>query len=226
MEKQQVTDKDDEAKRLMDLLPLLKGPALSILCALRIFSTLSVWKLTGATGYSDKTILSSLIKLRDLDLVSKISGRWVLTTDIFDFGEIPYVRNNSLRTDKFHPEKFRTYGESSSTATAINPPRTIREEVVVTEKNSDSQKAKVLQLLNDSGIHGSKAEELKDLSHMKIEYVKEHLDYWKRHPNLRAGLVITRMEHNEPVPREEKKLNAEKEAKSYIDGPFAEYVNH
>jgi hypothetical protein len=176
---------DVNEKDKLDLLPYLKGAAISILLALQFSrKPMSNRKLQKATDYSDKSISLGLEKLKDKGVVRRSQGGWILAFDFFETGYMP-TKDSEL---------FRTDGNSSSTTTDINNVNQFNDSIVV-----DSRKNSAYQALRDAGIYDPKASDLVELKYVTEEFVKAHAEYGKL-ANNGIGLIINRIEKGEPVP--------------------------
>jgi hypothetical protein len=178
----------DDGKEKLNLLPALKGAPICILYALHFFQgTMTNRQLINTTGYSDKTISAGTEKLKAKGLIRRSVGGWAMSTNFFEVGKFP-----TQDSELFHP-----HGNSTSTTTALKDTRFPNEIAVI-----DTRKNSVLKQLHAAKIFEPTASKLVELDHVTEEYVRDHVNYGKKH-NEGIGLVITRIQNGEPVPVKE-----------------------
>jgi hypothetical protein len=178
------------------LLRMLKGAPLSVLLAVT-WSGQAVtngW-LASVTGYTDKTVASALILLKEYDMITNTRSGWMIAKGTqlklgFSGNSDTFVqlsRNNSDSSSSLIKESVEIYSE---------------------EQQEESEKFRINPLFESnlvacltSKIREPKASILADLPHVTPEYIYAHTQTARLEGNL-IGTAIYRIENNwdQPLP--------------------------
>jgi hypothetical protein len=225
----------------------LKGAPLSILFALSVMHqrVSQVW-LEGVTGYTDKPISSALSYLEEIGLADHTSSGWKLT---WKAKQLPLPMEITAGEEELspqsrgergeEPEEDREEQEQENNSDSSCQGRNNSTPLIITindsndeeginnntttggRKNSDSG---VLDALSRAGIMGKKRVSLAKLAWVTAESVSAWEAQLKRDKKERysPGLLISVLESGDPAPKPVDKENRRR----YIEGPYAEFVEH
>jgi hypothetical protein len=211
-------------KNPIHLVKSLKGSAISILFALAIVKQNcgAEW-LSRVTGYSMHPILEGLKLLEEYDLVIKIDRyHWGLSASahrlpiMIDNSALPLIGENSMDGTGNY---CKSDGAAASNATIVGKRQIGRGEVEENKLTRDNRES--IEILHKGGVGEPTASRLAKLDWMTPEYVKAHLAKGKT-DGVGLALVIHRMRSHDQEP--ESGINWDR--RSYIEGPYKDWIEH
>lgn len=224
----------------------LKGAPLSILIVLGMVKTRVTQEyLERATGYTDKPVSQALEYMREIGLVDHTSSGWQLTrgaaqlplTMAIDEGEQADHTSERAHSSEPSPEErpedgsdcetSRKYSDSNNYYYPLNQEVNSQEELIISEsrKNSDS----LPEVLSKAGITGKALKELSTKPHLSADIVRrfEHQLKKQKGDLYTPGLLVVVLRGYKPGDRlPEKVYPPGEEGRRYIDGEFANWIEH
>jgi hypothetical protein len=212
----------------LSLVRELRGSPLTILVACILLEQsgqvpITAQLLKDVTGYRDHTITDSLRALESptRQLVARVTGGWRLACAF----QLPLELSTGEVDNSNQNRDIRGFGVSSSSSSSRRPVSFLLEEEEEGENRDIRGFGENHSLLVSLGVGEPKATQLANLHHVTPEFILSHFNAIKG-STLGIGTAIYRIEHNWSVDHLPPAPPKPRKGDRYIEGEFAEYIQH